>query len=533
MQKDVIYIDVDDDITSIIGKVKASKENVVALVPPKRTGVLQSAVNLRLLGRAAKQTDKHLAIVTNNSALIALSAAASIPVAKNLQTKPEIAEVPVFEVDDDEVIDGASLPVGEHAMQSKSPSDDKELRNSTMAASLAAVNKEDKPGKIKKKSEPKIPNFDVFRKKLVFIILGILLLIGFLVWAIFFAPRATVVISAKTTSSSVNEQVTVSSSAKTSLANQTLKAVSENQSEEKSVTFPATGKKDAGKKATGTVEFSTNSISNLGTTIPAGTKLTSSSGVVFVTDTSVTMTFENYRGAEAGITATENGSKYNAASGSVSGAPDGISAEITDATSGGVTKTVKVITASDVQTAKQNLVDEDTNSIRDDLKSKFNDSVTVIDESFSIEYKDVTSNPAVGDEADDATLTATIAYSLYGVDKDDLTVYLDQYFKNELDGIGDQRVYENGSKDVVFQEASKANNGAKATLIATAQIGPKIEDKKVKEDSKGKRFGEIQQSLESVQGIDSVDVRFFPFWVSVVPDDESKITVEFKLDESK
>ena len=32
MQKDVIYIDVEDDVTSIIGKIKAANSNIVALV---------------------------------------------------------------------------------------------------------------------------------------------------------------------------------------------------------------------------------------------------------------------------------------------------------------------------------------------------------------------------------------------------------------------------------------------------------------------------------------------------------------------
>jgi hypothetical protein len=77
-QKDVLYIDVEDDITSIIGKVKASKHKVIALVPPKRVGVLQSAVNLRLLVRAAKQGNKKLVLITNNHALLALAATASL-----------------------------------------------------------------------------------------------------------------------------------------------------------------------------------------------------------------------------------------------------------------------------------------------------------------------------------------------------------------------------------------------------------------------------------------------------------------------
>src|ERR1700745_4045027 len=114
-KKDVIYIDVEDDITAIIGKVKAGKEKIVALVPPKRTGVLQSAVNLRLLARTADTDGKRLVIITNNSALSSLPASAQIPVAKNLQSRPEIAEIPALEVDDEDIIDGEQLPIGEHA----------------------------------------------------------------------------------------------------------------------------------------------------------------------------------------------------------------------------------------------------------------------------------------------------------------------------------------------------------------------------------------------------------------------------------
>ena len=110
MQKDIIYIDTEDDITAIIGKIKASSDKIIALVPPKRAGVLQSAVNLRLLARTADKADKHLVIITNDRALIALSASAKIPVAKNLQSKPEVMEIPALEIDDGEdVIEGAEL----------------------------------------------------------------------------------------------------------------------------------------------------------------------------------------------------------------------------------------------------------------------------------------------------------------------------------------------------------------------------------------------------------------------------------------
>ena len=67
MNKDVIHIDTEDDITSIIGKIKSSKERIIALVPPRRIGVLQSAVNIRLLARAAKSADKRVVIITSDN----------------------------------------------------------------------------------------------------------------------------------------------------------------------------------------------------------------------------------------------------------------------------------------------------------------------------------------------------------------------------------------------------------------------------------------------------------------------------------
>lgn len=529
MNKDVVYIDVEDDITAIIGKVKQSKDKVVALVPPKRIGVLQSAVNLRLLARAAKQSDKHLAIVTNNQSLIALASAAAIPVAKNLQTKPELAEIPALEVDDGEdVIDGGSLPIGDHA---RLKDKEKDARAAAMASALAeAPNDDEAPKKPKVKSGTKVPNFDTFRKKLVFVLLAIILLIGFLVWAIFFAPRATIVISAKTSSSSINAPVTISSTAQTSASASTLKAALQQESQDKSQSFTASGQKDAGTKATGSVTFSTDSIlvARRGVVIPAGSTLTSSSGAAFITNSAVSLSLDNPSGTTV-VTASQNGSAYNAATGPLSGAPNGVSAAFDSPTSGGVSKTVTVVTADDVQKAKQALVDGNTDQIKASLKQKFGSDASVIDQSFAVEYGDVKVSPDVGQEATQATLTTKVTYKLYAVQKPELDNFLNGLLKDQLKNNANQQVYKNGSDKVVFQEATAAENGAKATLIATAQIGPKIENAQVKQLAKGKRYGEIQEALEGIQGVDSVDVKFFPFWVSSVPSDDARITVDFTI----
>lgn len=541
MNKDVIYIDVEDDITAIVGKVKTSKEKVVALVPPKRVGVLQSAVNLRLLSRAAKQSNKRLALVTNNHSLIALAAAASIPVAKNLQSKPELAEIPALAVDDDDdIIDGGKLPIGEHAKQTESSTDDE---SAAMVAALAQAPKTgETPAKPRVKKGAKVPNFNRFRKKMVLIVAGALLLIGFLVWAIFFAPRATVVISAKTTSSAINIPVKISTTKETNFEEGILKATVAKFSEEKNVEFEATGKKDAGEKATGTVEFSRQAVDSA--TVPAGTKLKTSGGLVFVTNETVTIPASSTSfpdcfptacpgTASVGVTAAENGSKYNAASGSLSGAPSGASASFTGPTSGGVTKMVTVVSQADVQKAKEQIADEQSDEAKESLKAKFTNNQIILDESLDTQYDDVKVSPEVGEEADNATLSTEVTYQLSAVSRDEIGAFIDSYMKDELDSREDQRVYDNGKDKAVFENESSEKDTTQATLVATAQVGPRIDDAEVKEQARGKRYGEIQQSLEAIQGIDAVDVKFFPFWISSVPDDINRITVEFKLDESR
>ncbi|MET0979942.1 MAG: hypothetical protein ABWX90_01650 [Candidatus Saccharimonadales bacterium] len=550
MNKDVIYIDVEDDITAIIGKVKDAKQKIVALVPPKRIGVLQSTVNLRLLARAASQANKHLVLISNNPALIALAAAAKLPVAKNLQSKPEVAEIAALDIDDGEdVIDGAELPVGELAQTAGlSPQQIVAVHNPAIDTAIQDNLAEEtskralppapgqRPGKARAKSGIKVPNFGDFRKKLVLIIAAGILLIGFLVWGIFFAPRATVAITARTSDSSVNNAVTLGDDLKTDLVANTINTTTQQTKKSSSVEFAATGTKEVGDKATGSVVFSTESISSLGKTIPAGTVLTSTGGMTYVTNESVTMTIANYTGATTVVTAEDRGTKSNGASGPVSGAPSGISASFKGATTGGTDKSISVVTADDIQKATEQLKAQDADAVKKGLIAKLGDDVVVIDKSFKTDQATPVSTPAVDQEVAAGVkpkLTSDVSYSMSGVDKNELNDYLDAHYAKQLDGLKDQRTYDNGLKNVTFTNLNPIETGFTGNVVATAKIGPKIEDSVIKNIAKDKRYGEIQSSLEAIQGVDNVDVKFWPFWVSTAPNDVKKINVEFKLHESK
>lgn len=535
MQKDVIYIDVEDDITAIIDKVKKSKEKVVALVPPKRIGVLQSAVNLRLLNRAADNANKHLVLITGNSALSGLAAAAKIPVAKNLQSKPEIAQIPALKVDDDDVIDGEELPAHDHAAAAgaataipASKIDGIDIDGDTTPAKPAPTRT--KPAT---KKGIKVPDFGVFRKRIaLFGGLGVLL-IAFLIWAVWFAPRATIVVSAETADQNLSMSVTVGPDVETDVAQEHLKAVRQEDKATQTVEFDATGTKDVGDKARGNVKFSTSSLFGLGT-IPAGTILQSSTGLTFITDSAVTLTYTGGTSATGTttVTAVDRGAKYNGATGSLSGAPSNVSAAFTEPTAGGTDKTIKVVTQADVDKAKDQLAEQNAADAKKKLVAKFDSGTVLIDSSFKSNGADPQASPAVGQEATGKVkLTQETTYSMVGVAKAQLGAYLDETLQKNLNNKNTQKVYDNGVSTVKFADFAQNPNDQAGTvnISAVAQIGPKIDDNKIKEEAKGKRTGEITGDLKAIEGVSDVEVKLSPFWVQGVPDDVKKITVEFKL----
>lgn len=542
MNKDVIYIDVDDDITAIISKVKDSKEKIVALVPPKRIGVLQSAVNLQLLGRAATHSSKHLVLISSNSALMALAAAAKIPVAKNLQSKPEIAEIAALDIDDSEdIIDGSQLPIGDHAKTAATADSaiEKALRDSA-APKAAPPAPGQVPAKPRTKSGIKVPNFNSFRKKLILIIGGGILLLGFLIWAIFFAASATVIITARTSDSSSNAKVTFAQSLTTSADQNTIKAVTQELKKDVSVEFTPTGTKEVGDKASGTMKLSRTSVSNKAITVPAGTSFISAGRTFVSTEGAVlepTTVGDNgniQSSATVSVEASEVGDKYNLSARMYNSNMSGFTAQGSDM-SGGSSKEVKVVSADDVQKATDQLKQQDVDKAKKTLDDQFDNSVKVLDTTFKVDTGNATATPGVDQEVsgDKAKLVSSVTYTMTGIDSSEYDRFLDTYFDNQLDDKNSQRVYDNGADKVSFTNVAASGDVFTANVVATAKIGPKIEDDKIKEATKGKRYGEIQSSIESIQGVDNVDIKFWPFWVSAAPNDTKKITVEFNLNESK
>ncbi|MDB5167241.1 MAG: hypothetical protein JWN26_386 [Candidatus Saccharibacteria bacterium] len=554
MNKDVIYIDVEDDVTAIIGKIKASREKVIALVPPKRVGVLQSAVNLRLLDRMANSSNKHLVLITNNQALIALSAAAGIPVAKNLQSKPELAEITVLNVDDEEdIIDGSNLPIGELERTTDRPKanavdnaiDELDIDNKKVdvASGMGAVAiKQPK----KSKNGIKVPNFNAFRKRLFLGIAAFIVLVIFLIWANVYAPAATVIVTAKTIPSPVSGTVKLGGTAATNLTTGTLQTITQQAKQDMSVKFTATGSKTVGTAATGQVIFK-NCETATSQTIPSGTIITDSAGNNYTTQATVVVSggTGSFNGCTSpgsstaiAVTANDIGTGYNDPSGtvfSVSGHSNNTNAYLRATAStdiaGGDSHKATVVTDSDITQAQQALSQLSTDTIKKQLVAKFNASDVVISDSFTVASAASVSTPAVGAEATgQATLTASTTFVVTAIAKSDLDLYLKDQLTKQLTNASNQRIYDDGVSKVVL--AGYANDGsdpATVNLNTTGQVGPNIDATALKGQVKGKKSGEVQSLLSNISGVNDVTVNFSYPWVTTIPNDVNKIDVQFKL----
>ena len=425
MKKDVIYIDIEDDITSIIGKVKDASAKIVALVPPKRIGVLQSAVNLKLLQKSASGTDKRIVLITSDHSLIALAAGLKIPIAKNLQSRPEIPQLDVPEVTDEEVINGEELPVGELAAAAGTEPETAKLATAAPSTAddissqvdLRALNTPgvEVPAKKAntdktKRSLIKVPNFNQFRKKLFLIGGGVVALILLLWWMFGVAPHATITINAKTTPINIDQTLNLDPNAQvTSVGDLKFKAASQQIKKSVSTDFTATGTKDIGTKASGTATI-TNSFDSDSKTVPAGTVFTAASGQQFTSTTDVAIPGATVSGgsikagtAQAQLQAADIGTGYNVPpqSYSVSGY-DSLSAN-GSAMSGGDKQTVTVASQADVDKAKTQLAQQDTNAIKVQLKKQFTSDYVVIDESFTSEQGDPSVSPNLNEQAKTAS----------------------------------------------------------------------------------------------------------------------------------
>jgi hypothetical protein len=540
--KDVVYLDVDDEITAIIDKVEAAKEKIVALVLPKRAAMLQSIVNMRLLKRSAAAAGKSVVLITSEHALIPLAGAAGIHVAKNLQSKPEIPPSPhggaEEAVNSDETLDSEqdeepqkldyNSSVGALAASHDEPEsidlDDEDEKNITPAAAHS-----NKPSKGKGLS---VPNFDRFRVLLIAGGAALVALIIFLILAVTVLPKATVTIKTTSTPVSLDTDLTASGTAKTmDEAKKIIPSVLKTSDQTSNQQVNATGQQNNGEKASGTATLKNCGDSPV--SIPAGTGV-GGGGVNFLTQKTVTLNSGNFdshnscksSGDHVGsvdVTAQSPGTKYNV-NGTSFTTTGGVTGSIT--ASGGTDNNVTVLTQQDIEGAKAKITSEASDKFSKDFQKQLSDQgLYVLSSTLKVGEPQVTSTPSVGQQASTAAVNIKITYSVIAVQKTNLEEIVSNALNKKIDQKKEKLSDKDVLKDLTITVQNQQPNSPNATLSISKDTTavPIIDEDNVKEALKGKKENQIKQYLLTFPGIKDVDVKFSPFWVSSAPGKTSKI----------
>ena len=589
MNKDVIYIEPEDDITDIIAKVKNAKTKIVALVPPKKAGVLRSVVNFKLIAKTALQHNKTVVLISTDENLVKFAQSVKMPVAKSLSSKPQLATDDEAEFGDaDEESDIIEEEPETETSTSKSEKkdvksdhekfhkDDKKAEAVKAKKSEEVVTEDeideeadtDKKA-AKKKSNQKVPNIKKYRTQIIIGSVFAVIMVVVLVWAFAFAPAAKVVVHVRTSDQGFSETIKLTTDQDKEDIDAGIFYMEEKAIEKTaSADFEATGEVDKGTKASGTLTVKrTSPVSIVGNgrdaiTIPVGTKFTYN-GLTYVSTAASTLRAVDGKDFDTDtckvstslvatcdlskdvtttvkIEAIENGDKYNMGAvnsgwtASISGATPTSSAAI----SGGTSKIVKIVSEDDLAAAEENLDITGESDAKKELIDENSDDAIVIKSSFNIENGQLSSSPALGEEVNGDTkpkVTKKTTYKVYTVSRDAVSQYIE---KTVEDGLGDdtRTVYATGAgkdeeKVIAFFESYKNNNGEyTAKLKSTVKIGPRVTPEMISEKILGQKVGQVRTMLTSINGVADVEINRSYFWVTKIPSDINKVEIEITVD---
>jgi heme/copper-type cytochrome/quinol oxidase subunit 2 len=546
---DVIYLEADSEITEAIDKLKSARGREVRIAVPARSTMLQSAVNLKLLKKTAQKSGKKLVLISSDRATLSLAAGLGLLVAKNVKAEallPSSAVAPPRSSHEPVVIDQAREEAGQSRGSSSSSSSSRSSSKSSSnndsnnnyidlsedSQSDSEIQKANAGHSKKSKQSPKIPNFMGLNKK-ISIIVAVFTAFIMLVLAYVFLPTAKVTLLAKAQKTPVNVEFTLESTVKESDFSQGLVAANQlTVTKDLSAQYTATGKKDVGTKATGSVKIS-NATSSNPVSLPAGATLTAS-GKTFSLNQAVTVPGATVSGGivpgtiNTQITATQNGDSYNLSGATFSVSSGGPLLTATGSTSDGTTKIAVVVTQADIDKAQKEMIDSASQNAKQDVESKAGSDERFFPETFTSTVSGLTTSAPVDSESSGGTVSAKVKYSELSANNTDLDKLFTEQIKTQIPG--SNQLYQSGWKDAKYSAKPSSSEKAEVKAISNAFYGQAIDTKQVARDLSGKAKKDATDVVTpKYPQVTGVQVESSPALAPNIPFFANRITVEIKV----
>jgi hypothetical protein len=314
---------------------------------------------------------------------------------------------------------------------------------------------------------------------------------------------------------------------------------------EKSQTYKANSKKNLSEKASGEIVIY-NECSTGTQTLVANTRFLSKEGKVFKVEEGVTIPgFTKPEDTvvpgqkKVKVVAEEAGESYNIGATSftipklqelVSWKYSCLYARSDSSMSGGIEKEVTYVSESDYNTAKAALVKLVQEENGQKITEKQNDSTFVVNDDSDEGQISAKSSVAVGGVAEEFVLTVSVKKSILVVEKGNINSLVEKNII-KLANSGDASPVE-GSLSYEVKDFDEKNDEVSITVSASEDFVFNINDDEIKEAVANKNEAEFSEYFNKIDGVESVNINLWPFWVKKVPNDHNKINVTIDISDS-
>lgn len=533
---EILYLELDEEITSVIDKIKNLPGMRVGLVVPREATLLQSVVNLRLLAKEANALGKEIAIVTADRIGRNLAAQVGLTVYNSIQeqtpafTPPppipnprEVIELDLSPESEEKPPEGVSIHHFQEARRYQPP-----------ARPQPAFRPEPQPAA--KSLSPK--ELDPRLKKLLWPIVAILAVLAaiaaFLLW-----PKALVTLAVP--SEDLKKEVKVLMSNKITQADiqqSVFPATLIEAEKESSQKFAATGKKNIGEKTKGTITVY-NAWESSARKFSAGTKFSSSSKV-FLAINDFTVPGSAIRegnlvpgSVSVQIEAEKPGEEYNIKAGrfTILGLPSAQQEKIYGSSSGdfsgGYAKEVQVVSQTDYDNGKKTLQDKLTAEVDQEMRTQAQGQ-KMLDKAVITPEPEITTSSKVDEEAKEFEMKLKLKKQAMVFNFANYREFLTQILAKQVPS--DKMVAIANDEDIgaMVQNTAFDKGEMEMTNNVAAKIAAKISADKIKTDILGKGKGEADKYLKSQEGVSAAEIRFSPSWWPKIPILSRNLTVQIK-----
>lgn len=539
-----IYLEEDDEIISVIDKIKNVQANDVELVFPNKSPLIRSIVNLKILKRQSDLLKKNIIVVTTDEIGQVLAKKANLQIkseAGENQVDPasQVSDVskdgPVFKsYKEEELIKNIKKLKKQGTPEANKP-DYKEIAKDSKRKQIELLKK-----KFSKNQKSKFVLLPSLTAKIILGFFGVCLIIG-IIAIVFILPKAQIIYTPKTEPFTHDLEATlIQGLGESNITDKQISyevATIEKSSDEAS--FNASGEKDIGAKAKGQITIY-NKYSSEPQPLVATTRFMGNNGKIYRLASDI-----NVPGAKidegktvagsinATIEADAFGSEYNLEAGAFAipglslDKQQAIYAETTTAISGGESQKITVITSDDLKKAKEDLLAKVSQKIAEENKSKIPDDKIIIEGAIKNEILDSKTSGEENKETKDFKMSVAVKSTIPYVSKNDLQNIVFNDAKSFLPE-NKQLLDENLDNGINYEKIAQEENKITVKISLDKKMFTKIDEQEIKNNIIGKKSQEAKDYILTNPYVYKAEVMLWPFWVKRVPRIKSKINISEK-----